>query len=306
LVLKLKFALEFARCRISSREAKIYYCSFPDLKHSETHYVSLTAPRPSSGERIRFCGVDESSQWKAATKAFSEYLEAYTIWNLNIHEEESRSGWACHLNRAMAERSAYFELVERDALIMHLFSPDLQTIPLQHDADPEIKLVRLQSSDAGINVYLAGLYLEGVNRWILGAAADDRNSSSTPLKAIREVLMMKKDWHSLNTSISDLDEKRTAIEAHWEASGDPIVQLRLRKIFDGSGRAICSYQINRDNVRVRHVKTYSSNYTVVNLEHSDLAKLSFGRTWNESREEIFRILKKRNIKLVEWIVHPML
>lgn len=291
---------------MSPRTTQTYYALLNPPGYPREHYVGLDVTRPNGTERLRFSGTDRKSPWVAAKKAFSEYLEALTLWQLGATEEESRSGWACGRTATEAADNAYRELIERDALITHFLCPNLKTWVL-HAPDRQglFKLARAQSIDANLVVIFCGYYLEDSRRWLLGGACD-ANEDIAIHKALLEVVMMRKDWHGLPPDIELDQPKRTAFWSHWKNQTHPKVQRNIENIFSGGGTTSSSFQIDATRTVQKFERRFSPSHVVIGCEHPDIIPLTFGSLWAKSETRVRELFKKRGLDLDEWLIHPML
>jgi hypothetical protein len=306
LQVRIAIAMSFARCRMDRGTARAYYAALNLPDGMREHYVGLVVTRPKGTERLRFSGTDKYSPAIAAKKAFSEYLEALTLWDLGATEEESRSGWACGRTEQEAEESAYQELIERDALVTHFLCPELKTWVLPAPAGgKEFRLVRLQSVDPKLVVVLCGYFLENSGRWLIGGACEQREMLAAQ-KAVLEVVMMRKDWHGAPPEAGMDQPKREAFWPHWESSSDPLVMKNVEAVFSGGGGTVVDFRIDRARLFRKAVRSFSQSDVVVGCGHADIAPLTFGSLWKNSEGQIRNILKRRGLTPEHWLTHPML
>lgn len=292
-------ARQFAGCDLHSKLSNEIK-SFKMGSHSGFQ-VNLYHKTADTHEGVRFTGIDLSDPHTAAKKSFSEYLEALAFYELGGSYEQSRSGFATGSTLSEAKERSYFELIERDAFIMHLMVPFLKSQPI-NSIFGEAKVVKLQSMDEMVHVFLAAVQV-GEYRY-LGMGAD-MNKWEAQKKAEIEATMLKNDWTIMD--VNPTSPRERMYWTHWRAGLDPEIQSRLHLILTGGGDTlVCPIPFLKDHYKVRYQRTFSKNHFTVFGINRYLIPLCFGKKWYHLKEQLMGILKERNLDPLSWVVHPFL
>jgi hypothetical protein len=303
---RIALSSEFSLCRVRDQSVRTFQSIIEQPGLDKHHYVAIVADRPGSDESLRFCGLSSASIGTAARKAFAEYLEAKTLWELGADEETSRSGWACAENEQKAFERSYKELLERDSLIMHFLCADLASDPIPaFKGSEKFELVKLQSVDPEYTVVFCGHFLEAEKRWLLGGACE-KNLSLASEKALLEVAMMRKDWIGIPPEEGKDQAKGEALWPHWDNLSNSDVTFAIENFLRGGGRKKLFFFADRKKIIKNKVKKFSNTHVVVGTSHPDLCKLSFGSKWKNSEPIIRKTLKLRGLEIKQWMIHPML
>ena len=296
LVLRALWSYSVARCRLTGLRPE-----FISYRKINSEYLVQIVIRPSRGsEPITYSGIGKSRV--GFNKAFSELLEALSAQKLGIKWEIGRSGYACAPTLAEAHSRAYSELIERDSFLMHFICPDLTSIPLKPVVieSENVLSTALQSSYKSIFVCLS--VIKKGNHWMVGLGTGDScvNAAS---KARSEVIMISKSFHASGDPAKD---KAYGLSEHYRASSEPEVQRRLAIILNGGEIVKNFFETKQDRSQIAEFERYASNRIVVRCIHKDLIPLTFGDNWRSQEAEILKLMSKRSLHSLPFILHPML
>ncbi|MCB0419790.1 MAG: hypothetical protein KDD61_02270 [Bdellovibrionales bacterium] len=257
-------------------------------------------------ERVTTVLSGSGRSWdEAFRKVCSELAEIIRFKELLVDWRESRSGWAAAFDEEQAAQNSYKELVERDALLMHILIPMLKSYPktpFVYKKGKNIQLVKLQSVDPGICVILAGInYGEGLP-WILGFGSD-WNEDKAVDKAVLECILFDESKEAFK--MSEYEERLSCLKNHLNQSSGGIVRDNLNSIFSGDGDLMVNLQFNRDQFKRDDVAKVGSRWTVKG-SHPYLLSLKFCELWNEEKEDKIRLIESRGFEVQKWILHPFL
>lgn len=300
---RLELSKQFAACGLRA-SIKTDYSSFL-IANQLTHQVNIFAHTPDTNEIVRFTGLSTEAPEIASRKAFSEFLEAIAFYDSDTHFELSRSGWATGSNHEEAALRAYIELIERDSFLSHFLCPQLKSMP---EACPELplELVKLQSIDESITVFMAACKVDGY--YFIGLGASN-NESIAKEKSILESFMLQKDWQAYPDDYVPVSGREKMLWQHWKAGHNSDVLERIKFILIGGGEGrMHSENSIIDKCIVRFQKLHSRNHHTVSLYHPSLLKLAFGESWRSYQSEAFSLMIKRGLDIAAgaWPLHPLL
>lgn len=268
------------------------------FKDHKIRKVSLFSGRlPSAGLSV--------GCWSAAlTKAVEELCETIAWSSFPRSSCETRSGWAAGADRDLAIRAAYAELIERDSLITHLLCPSVRSIPVAppQGCSLDAHCVQLWSADPSIAVVLAGLRQHRDKPWFLGAAAGIDIASAAAKAYLEAVMILCGYANARLISVSPASRHYQALQ-HIHSSEKPEVARVIEAIFSGGGSATPQFKANSQGIVVEFFKQFGRVASVVHVQYPQLCPLSWGELWEQAKELIQGILRKRSLD-PGWLKHP--
>lgn len=257
-------------------------------------YLNQIVVLHSNGEKRTYSGVDKNKSL-SQEKCLSELLEGLYKNDVSLEINKHRSGTAVHINKNLAYKNAYHELIERDSYLMHFFCPILKTFPVisEEKGNFILKVTKLQSVDPTIEVYLSFLKNKTTGYFFLGLSTDEID------KAILESIMLERNFIE-----PKLKKEKNFFDSHLLQTKDFKVVEIINTIMDG-GESLMAPALKNPDVKTLNQKKYKNRF-LIELTSSKFLPIEFGEKYLSNEACYNELLERRGLKMREFLLHPLL